>query len=180
MAWLGDLLRRARLRGVVEGLVQRVRAEALDDDAKDDVERWQDYGFAANPVDGQGLTLNVAGHTIVIRLDRLGERPQLAAYEVALWHKEGHMVRLKAGRVVEVICDELVVNATTRVAITSPQVSLVATSGVTLDTPVVNATGTVSAPTVVAASALSVGGVEVSGHTHPGVQPGSGTTGGMG
>lgn len=203
MTWLGNLLRRARIRGLVEGKVQRARAEALDDDAKDDAERWQDYGFAANPVDGQGLVLNVAGHTIVVRLDRIAERPQLDAYEVALWHKEGHMVRLKAGKVVEVSCDELVVNAATSVAINSPWVTVSASSGVTLDTPQVQASGDVAvagsaavsggvgaggaapvvgkvlAPAVEAASSLKVAGVQVAGHTHPGVQAGGASTGAM-
>ena len=59
MTWWSNLLRRARMRGLVEGLVQRLRVEALDDDAKDDAERWQDYGFAGNPGEGQGLVINV-------------------------------------------------------------------------------------------------------------------------
>lgn len=122
MEWLANLIRRARLRGLVEGGVQKVRAEALEHDAKEAAERWQDYGFTANPVDGQGLVINVAGHTIVLRMDRLAERPQLAAYEVAVWHKEGHKVTLKAGGVVQVDGQELIVNASTRVVLNSPSV----------------------------------------------------------
>lgn len=151
MSWLGNLLRRARLRGLVEGKVQRVRAEALDDDAKDEVERWQDYGFSAQPVDGQGLVINAGGHTIVLRMDRIAERPALAAYEVTVWHKEGHKVTLKAGRLVQVDCDELVVNASTRVALNTPQVTM---------------------PT-----SLVLAGKELAGHRHGGVTIGGSNTG---
>lgn len=114
-------LRRARIRGLIEGLVQRGRVEATDADAKDDAERFQDYGYASNPGDGQGLVLHVGGHTIVLRMDRLAERPKLAPYEVTVWHKEGHSVTLKAGKVVQVDCDQLVVNATQKVAFNTPE-----------------------------------------------------------
>lgn len=183
MAWWDVMLRRARIRGLREGLVQKARVEALDDSAHDDAERFQDYGFAANPVDGQGLQIEVGGHTLVIRMDRLAERPQLPAYEVAIWHKEGHMVRLRAGRLVQVDCDQLVINASASVAINSPNVSVTASSGVTLTTPGVaasgdvSAAGTVSAPTVAAASSLKVAGKEMAGHVHGGVDTGGGTSG---
>lgn len=125
MGWLGALLRRARLRGLSNGRVQTVRAEATEHDAKDDVERWQDYGFACHPVDGQGLVINAGGHTVVLRMDRLGERPGLAPYDVAVWHKDGHHVKLKAGRVVEVDCAELRITASTAVLIDSPSTTIV-------------------------------------------------------
>lgn len=195
MNWLSNLLRRARLRGLKDGAVQIARTEALEGDAKDDAERWQDYGFAANPVDGQGLVINWAGHTIVLRMDRITERPAMAPYDVAIWHKEGHQVRLKAGRLVEVTCDRLVVNAATSVAITSPSVTVTASSGVTVTTPTlaasadvtaagnvtatgnVSAGGTSSAPTVSASTSLTVSGKEMKLHTHTNVQTGIGTSG---
>ena len=113
----GVFLRRARMRSLKEGLVQSLRVEALENDAKDNAERFQDYGYAANPVDGQGLAITVGGHTIVLRLDRLAERPRLAAYEVSVWHKEGHSVTLRAGKLVEVNCDTFRVNAAVKVEI---------------------------------------------------------------
>ena len=50
-------IRRARLRGLKEGDVQRVRAEGLENQSHDDSERFQDYGFAGNYVIGA----NIAG-----------------------------------------------------------------------------------------------------------------------
>lgn len=160
--WWNNLLRRARLRGLVDGKVQIARAEALDDDAKDDAERWQDYGFSAHPVEGQGLVINAGGHTIVLRMDRIAERPELQAYEVMVWHKEGHTVTLKAGRLVQVDCDELIVNASTRVV---------------FNTPDVQASTKITAPTVNATSSLKVQGKEMHLHTHGGVDTGGGTSG---
>lgn len=143
MSWLGDLLRRARIRSLAEGPVQQARAESLENDAKDACERWQDYGFTAHPVDGQGLVINAGGHTIVLRMDRIAERPQLAAYEVAVWHKEGHFVKLKAGKVVELSCDSLIINAAVDVTINTPVMTVNASDQVTLATPLVSASADV-------------------------------------
>lgn len=127
----GVFLRRARIRKLAEGLVQSARVEALENDAKDDAERFQDYGYAANAVEGQGLVITAGGHTIVLRMDRLAERPRLAAYEVSVWHKEGHNVTLKAGKLVEVSCDTFKVNAAVKVELNTPLVTASGTMGVT-------------------------------------------------
>lgn len=133
-------LRRASFRKLVEGLVQRVRGDAMEQDGKDDIERFQDYGFAANPVDGQGLKIDWQGHTIVLRMDRLAERPQLAAHEVTVWHKEGHKVTLKDGRLIEVECDRMVVNASESYEVNTKTVKINASTMARFETPVVQAT----------------------------------------
>lgn len=162
MSWWDNILRRARIRGVNEGMVQTARAESLENDAKDEAERWQDYGFACNPVDGQGLVINAGGHTIVLRMDRLAERPQLGAYEVSVWHKEGHNVTLKAGRLVQVDCDSLVINAAVGVIINSPEV---------------HASTKVTAPTIAASASLTIVGKELKEHVHSGVTAGAALSG---
>lgn len=159
-------LRRARIRGLKEGLVQTVRVEALENDAKDNAERFQDYGYACNPVDGQGLVITVGGHTIVLRMDRLAERPRLAPYEVSVWHKEGHNVTLRAGKVVEANCDTFRVNAAVKVEMNTPimAMSAKATVGDTL-----GVFGRVTAGGVTAA------GKVIDGHTHPDLTSGGST-----
>lgn len=142
----GPQLRRARLRGIKEGLVQTVRVEALEHEAHDDAERWQDYGFAGNPVDGQGLKISFGGHTVVMRMDRIADRPRLGAYEVAIWHKDGHMVRLRDGGLVQVDCQQLVINAAVGVSINSPVVA--------------------ASTMLTAGTSLKVSGKEMSGHAH--------------
>lgn len=169
MNW-GALLRRARIRGLKEGLVQTARVEQTENDSKDAAERWQDYGFAANVVDGQGLVINAGGHTIVIRMDRIAKRPRLAAYEVSVWHDEGHNVTLRAGRLVEVNCDTFRVNAAVKVELNTPLVAasakqtvgdtLAVTSGLTGGGNATFAAGRVSAAGVTAA------GKALDGHTH--------------
>lgn len=158
-----NLMRWVRVRGLTEGKMQKGRVEGLPNDARDDAQRPQDYGFAGNPVEGQGLKLEMGGHTVIIRLDRLAERPQLAAYEVALWHKDGHKVTLKAGGLVQVDCTSLVVNAA---------------AGVTLNTPAVAVSGVLTVGgTVVAVGNVTGAGKSLAAHTHSGVQGGSGNTG---
>lgn len=120
-------MRWARIRNLVEGVFQRGRTEGLPNEARDDVQRPQDYGFAANPVEGQGLTLEVGGHTVIVRMDRLGERPALANYEVAVWHKDGHSVKLGGGGLIEItgvdvtlnVANQLTLNAGNGVVINS-------------------------------------------------------------
>lgn len=88
------MLRRALLRGLKEGPVQEVAVQVFDTSGRENAERWQDYGFAGNPGDGQGLVIEVGGHTVVMRLDRIDSRPQLKVGEVAVWHKDGHTTKV--------------------------------------------------------------------------------------
>ena len=160
MNW-GALLRRARIRELKEGQVQQARVEATENDAKDAAERWQDYGFAANVVEGQGLVINAGGHTIVLRMDRLAERPRLAAHEVSVWHKEGHNVTLRGGKVVEVNCDTFRVNAAVKVELNTPSVT---GSGDARFAGRINGEGGVTAS-----------GKQLDGHTHPDLTSGGNT-----
>jgi phage baseplate assembly protein V len=176
---LGNLMRWVRVRGLVEGLIQKGRAEALDDDARDDAQRPQDYGFAALPLDGQGLKLEIGGHTVIIRLDRINDRPQLDAWDVAVWHKEGHMVKLKSGRVIEMVGDHLDVNMAVGVNINAPNVAF---QGQQLAFNMSGTTTMTSAGAMnINAAGLSHNGVNIGDdHTHGNVTPGGARTNGPG
>jgi len=155
MSWL----RWARVRGVKEGKVQSGRVEVFESTGRDDAMRPQDYGFAALPVDGEGLVLEIGGHTIVLRQDLLASRPQMAAYDVCVWHKDGHQVALKSGKLVQIDCEQLVINAAT---------------SVTINTPLISApTASLLSKIVSAATSLLVAGKEMSGHVHGGVSRGT-------
>lgn len=160
---------RARVRTLVEGLLQTGRAEVHERHARDEVERWQDYGFTSAPVDGQGLLLEVDGHSILVRVDRLTDRPHLADYEVSVWHREGHHVTLRSEGRVEVSCARLVVQASEAVEITSPQITLNASDQVAVSAPQVSVEGEVSVTGDVATTgSLTNNGSNVgSSHTHP-------------
>jgi phage baseplate assembly protein V len=159
MEMLENLLRWVRVRSLKEGRMQTGRVEGLPNDARDDAQRPQDYGFAGQPVSGEGLKLEIGGHTVVIRLDRITERPELAEYEVAVWHKEGHTIKLKTNGVVEVTCTTLAVAASAAITMASPAVTIN------------------SAAVAINGASLKHNGVNVgSTHTHGGVQAGGART----
>lgn len=160
---LWNLLRRVRIRGLVEGLVQKASVVGFDVDARDKVERFQDYGFAANPVDGEGLRIEVGGHTIILRMDRLAERPQLDAHEVCVWHKEGHCVTLKAGRLVQVECDTLNIAASAAVNVVTPTFMVEGNQVVS---------GSMTAQAVVGQVDVVIAGKSVKEHDHGNVSNG--------
>lgn len=157
------MLRRGRIRSLREGNVQTGRVEVSPIEARDGVERHQDYGFAANPVDGEGLRIEFGGHTVIIRMDRTAERPQLGAHEVCVWHKEGHRVTLKSGGVIETACTRYVVNATEAVEFNTPLVTMSGDQVVA---------GTSTAETVVGLTDVIFGTTASSGHTHGGIERG--------
>ncbi len=117
---MGGFLRWSRVRGLVEGLMQRGRAEGYANEAGDGVPRPQDYGFAGNPVAGQALYLEIDGQPVLLRLDILDKRPRLEPLEVAVWHSEGHFIKLKARGVVEVKGARLVIEMSDAVDIQAP------------------------------------------------------------
>lgn len=166
---LWNLLRRVRIRGLTEGLVQRASPAGFETDARDQAERFQDYGFAANPVEGEGLRIEVGGHTFILRMDRLSDRPRLAAYEVSVWHKDGHHVTLRNGRVVDVECDQLNIKASAGVNIETPTLALQGNQVITGNQGV---SGTATAHTVVGVADVTANGISFVEHDHGGVQRG--------
>lgn len=164
-----NLLRRVRIRGLTEGLVQTASLVGFEADARDRVERWQDYGLATNPVDGEGLRIEVGGHTIILRMDRLAERPQLAPHEVCIWHKDGHRVTLRNGQVVDVQCRQLNIVATDGVSIQTPTLALQGNQSVTGNQAV---SGVATAQTVVGQVDVLIGTASVKDHDHGNVDNG--------
>ena len=67
--------------------------------------------------------IDAGGSVIVLRIDRLKDRPTLANDEVAVWHKEGHKIHLKADQVIEVSCKKYKVTATEGVEYDTPQMT---------------------------------------------------------
>lgn len=109
------------LRGVVRrarpgGGTLRLQVETLAGDLQDDLEAFQDYGFASVPQDGAevlvGSLAMARDHSIALRVeDRRYRLKTLSAGEVALYTDEGDSVVLERGRVVKVTTDTFQVNA---------------------------------------------------------------------
>lgn len=189
---LANLMKIGHVSDVNEGLMQTLRVDVNAIDASDDVQRWQQLGFASKPVDGDAaLVVSVAGHRFVVAVDDLASRPKdLSAGEVALWHRDGHEVRLKNGQVINAQCKRMVINAedefvvntkkavtnaSTRAVVNSPltrvsamlNVGGITTLGATVNVTgaatfagVLNTAGAMSTP------AISVSGKDYAGHTH--------------
>lgn len=166
-----NMLRRALLRGLKEGPVQEVAVQVFDTSGRENAERWQDYGFAGNPGDGQGLVIEVGGHTVVMRLDRIDSRPQLKVGEVAVWHKDGHKILLTDGGKVRVEC--------TTYEVECDNYKVAAKAGIELTTPKVAVSEEIESKTANITEGATIAGRDFVGHGHKNVQRGNDNSGGV-
>jgi phage baseplate assembly protein V len=163
---------RAVVRLVDDALrLQGLQLTLLADETRDQVERFQNYGFTSHPHAGaEAVAIALGGsrdHLVAIAVDDRRYRLKgLAAGEVALYTDEGDTVILKRGRVVEVTTQTLLVKAGTKVR---------------FETPLVETTGQVKADgditDLVQAGGKSMANMRdtYNSHTHPGDS--GGTTG---
>ena len=103
----------------VAGL-QGLQVSLLADEVREDVERFQEYGFTSHPHPGaEAVAACVAGsrdHVLVIAVDdRRYRLRSLVQGEVAIYTDEGDKIVLKRGGIIEM-------TAATKVVITSPLV----------------------------------------------------------
>ena len=128
---------------------QELQVGILNGETRGQVERLQNYGFTAVPLEGaEGVAVCVGGrrdHTVIIACDDRRYRVKgLQGGEVAVYTDEGDKLVFKRGGTVEL-------TATTKVKILCP---LVECADLT-------ATGTVNAAVVID------GGITLGTHTHP-------------
>jgi phage gp45-like len=120
-ARLGLMVGRAVLLLVNDQLkLQGLQIGLLADEVREDVERFQNYGFTSHPHPGaEAVAVAVAGsrdHLVVLAVDDRRYRLKgLQAGEVAIYTDEGDKVVLKRGGVVEV-------TAATKVRLVAPLV----------------------------------------------------------
>ena len=141
--------------------LQGLQVSLLADEVRDQVERFQNYGFTSHPLPGaEAVAASVAGnrdHVLVIAVDdRRYRLTALQQGEVAIYTDEGDKIVLKRGGTIEVT----------------------ASTKVVLDTPLVECTGDVAvAGTVTAGVDVVAAGISLVGHVHGGVDTGAGNTG---
>jgi len=196
---------RGIVKSVVQGVIQRVSASVWGDGTIDDRELFQHYGYTSRPKGGaEVIFIRQGGQIIAIGSDDRRYRISLEEGEVALYTAEGDKIHLKRDRIIEIVGGEKIIattkiaeiNATTSCTVTSPEVTVVASTKVTLDTPMTEITGMLAvtgaatfAETVVASGALSsatsisdpTGSMDgmreiYNSHTHPETGDGGGTT----
>lgn len=102
--------------------LQALQISLLKREIRENVERFQNYGFTANPHPGaEGVVVFVGGnrdHGLCIAVDDRRYRLQgLEAGEVALYTDEGDKIHLRRNRVIEVTTHTFRVNAETKVEI---------------------------------------------------------------
>lgn len=177
--------------------MQEAKIGLLAGELRDRVERMQEYGFTSVPLEGcEAAVMFVGGdrgHGLIVATDdRRYRKKGLQPGEVALYTDEGDYILLKRGRIMEVV-------AGTKLDVTAPEVVVTASSKVTLDTPQTELTGALTVAGLITGQggmAISGGagasvegdiqvtsgdvtadGISLKTHVHGGVSTGGGTTG---
>lgn len=107
--------------------IQKTQVSGLADETLSDVEVMQHFGFTSVPPQGtQAVILPMGGattHGIVIATENGAFRVKnLKGGEVAIYDESGSSVVLRQGKLIEITCDTLKINASTAVKIVSPLV----------------------------------------------------------
>lgn len=126
---------RAIIKSVVQGTIQRISATAWGD--IDDREYFQHYGLTSRPkAGGEAIFIRQGNNIIAIASDDRRYRLALEEGEVALYDDQGQKVHLKR--------DGIEVESPTKITATAPEVTIVASTKVTIDSPLTECTGNLS------------------------------------
>jgi phage baseplate assembly protein V len=129
------MVSRAMLRRIDDTTrLQLAQLELFQGELRDDIERFQEYGFTSVPLAGaEGVAVFVGGnrdHGLIIAVDdRRYRLKSLAPGEVAIYTDEGDSIHLKRDNKMEINTAELTINATTKAEINTPLFK-VASSGI--------------------------------------------------
>lgn len=190
MIGLQSIARKARLAvglGIAKLIndgakLQRMQISALKGELRDDVNRYQNYGFTSHPRPGSAVvTVAVGGNrnhlAIVVADDPRARKKDLAEGEVAIYHHSGDYILLKNGGEIEVV-------SASKVTVISPEVTVTASTKVKLDTPTCEMTGNLTVQgdatvqgTVEGSVVRTQSGKDLETHKHTGVQTGGGVSG---
>jgi phage baseplate assembly protein V len=144
------MLQRIRLafRGVLlrvnsAGSTQTVQLAGLRGETLQDAEFFQQYGLTSVPPAGtMAIVLPLNGqtsHSVIVATENARYRLRgLNSGEVALYTDEGTRIVLKRGKIVEVTCEEYIVN-TRKYTVTTERFDVTASGGADFDTPLLKA-----------------------------------------
>lgn len=109
------------------GATQRVQIDGLAGETLQSLEQMQQFGFTSHPPPGTDALIvplgGVSSHGIIVATENGAYRIKgLAAGEVAVYDQSGSSIVLKQGRLIEIDCDRLSINAPSGVEITAPNV----------------------------------------------------------
>ena len=105
--------------------IQRVQVSGLADETLQDIEQLQQFGFTSHaPANTDVIVIPLGGdtsHGIVIASEHGSFRVKnLQSGEVAVYDESGSSIVLKRGKLIEINCDNLIINAIQKVQINSP------------------------------------------------------------
>ena len=145
---------RGAIISCVEGMIKRITAACRAGETISDREYFQHYGYSSRPRAGaEIIIIREGGHFIAIASDDRRYRISLEDGEVALYTDEGDKIHLKRNRIIEIVGGEKVkvstkvaeIAATVSSTVTSPQVTVVASTKVTMTTPLLEVSGNITA-----------------------------------
>jgi phage baseplate assembly protein V len=156
MSRLNDQVMNMIARGVLAATddskgVQVVSLSLLADERKDNVERFQNYGFTSVPTgESEAIVIFPGGDRsagVIVALDDRGSRMTgLAAGEVAVYTHEGDSIVLKINNEIEITTRRLVINAEETVEINAQQdVTITTPTRVLVTTPLLRVEGDIQA-----------------------------------
>lgn len=176
---LGNMVARGAVSAVNSATkMQSLQLRLMADEAKDNVEHFEPFGFTSKPLAGaEHVTVFMDGDrshgiTLVVA-DRRYRITGLQDGEAALHDAYGNKAHFKKDGTLDVV-------ASAKVQITSPLVTmsgnLQVAGSISAGTSITAGT-TVTAPNVVGTTNVTFGGKSGIAHTHSGVQTGPGNTG---
>lgn len=91
---------------------QACQASFLEEEVRDGMERQQEYGFTSVPLPGCNAVavfpIGDRSHGVIVATEDYRYRPvNLKPGEVCIYTHEGARVHLKAGKIVEIVADEV-------------------------------------------------------------------------
>lgn len=171
---LRSMANRAQVTGVVESLQrQNLQLQIENDEAVDDIERFQNYGMTSYPpVGSEAVVMALKGsldQRVAVAVEKKDLRPKGEQNDVIVYHAEGHQIRLTASGQIIVTATDVIFEAANSFTIISPETliqgPLHVTGGISTDLGIF-ATGGITSSSVVSGSDLTAGNISYLGHKH--------------
>lgn len=171
---LRSMANRAQVTGVVESLQrQNLQLQIENDEAVDDIERFQNYGMTSYPpVGSEAVVMALKGsldQRVAVVVEKKDLRPKGEQNDVIVYHAEGHQIRLTSSGQIIVTATDVIFEAANSFTIISPETliqgPLHVTGGISTDLGIF-ATGGITSSSVVSGSDLTAGNISYLGHKH--------------
>ncbi len=159
---------RGIVTSVIEGVIKRFSATGRSDETFENREFFQQYGYTSRPKPGAELIILAQGNNVIaVASDDRRYRISLEEGEVALYDDLGQVVHLKR--------DGIYISSPLKIDLTAPEIALTASTKITMDTPLVEVTGEITAGGDISDSAATAaksmsgmrGAYNGHHHTHP-------------